>query len=225
MAIAKRFIFIPSVQLLSAINEGDSAHQQLAPPILISLITSQPETSTARKISEVIKNSDDWCAYEFLCDPNPFKNQEIFQHQKVRSLLPLVSLMAGSAGWGMENGIRLTLLCRENFNEMVEFYSLVLNSAHTTKTRDHIIFSLMDSPTSTLELVLQNCSCLGVSPCLPGSIKLHFIVDGITSLAMKLCRAFPDCHMTEASGSDQWKVTDPLGNKIFLHDKEQIKAC
>ena len=228
IAISKRFIFVPSIehhQKLSAIEETDSAHDQLAPPILITLITSQPETSAARQVAEVVKNSQNWSRYVLQCDPNPFKNQELFQHQKHGSFLPLFSLTAGSAGWGMENGIRVTLLCRENFERMVEFYGHLLQCSNPSKTEDYVIFSLMDTPTSIIELVLYNCSANGIADRLLDSIKLHFIVEKLTLLAIKLCRKFPDCELTEAGCRGEWMVKDPLGNKLVLHDKEWMEAC
>ena len=226
--VTKRFIFIPSLQhhqQLAAIEATDSADDQPTPPILITLITSQPETSTARKITEAIKNSNEWLSYDFRCDPNPFKNQEVYHHKSHRSILPLFSLTAGSAGWGMENGIRVTLLCRENFDKMVEFYSLVLNSTHPPRSKDHVIFSLMDCPTSVVELVLQDCDALGVSPCLPSSIKLNIIVEKITTLAVKLSREFPSCEMREGESRGTWCATDPLGNEILLHEREWMEVC
>jgi hypothetical protein len=231
VAVSKRFIFIPSIKhhlQLSAIEETDSAHDQLAPPILITLITSQPETSTARQVSEVLKDSQNWSQYVLQCDSNPFKNQDLYQHQKHGSVLPLFSMTSGRAGWGMENGIRVTLLCRETyFERMMEFYSLILQCSNPTKTEDYVIFSLMDTPTSVLELALHKCSAKGVSERLLETIKLHFIVEKLTSLAVKLCRKFPDCSLTEAAGCcyGEWEVKDPLGNELVLHDKEQMEAC
>ena len=227
VTVSKRFIFVPSIehhQQLSAIEETDSAHDQLAPPILITLITSQPETSTARQVAEVLKNSQNWSHYVLRCDSNPFKNQELFQHQKYGSFLPLFSLTAGSAGWGMENGIRVTLLC-QNFECMVEFYSLLLQCSNPSKTEDYVIFSLMDSPTSIIELVLYNCSAKGISEHLLESIKLHFIVEKLMSLAINLYRKFPNCELTEAGCYGEWKVKDPQGNELVLHDKELMEAC
>ena len=228
VAVSKRFIFIPSVehhQQLSAIEETDSVDDQLAPPLVITLITSQPDTSTARKVTEVLKNSQNWSSCVLQCDQDPFKNQELFQHQKHGSFLPLFSLTAGSAGWGMENGIRVTLLCRKNFDQMVEFYSLILQCSNPPKTEDYVIFSLMDSPTSIIELVLYNCSAKGVSDRLSESIKLHFVVEKLTSLAINLCRKFPDCELTEVGYNGEWKAQDPLGNGLVLYDREWMELC
>ena len=231
VAVSKRFIFVPSIehhQQLSAIEETDSAHNQLlAPPIIITLITSQPETSTARQVAEVLKNSPSWSNYVLQCNTNPFKSQELFQHQKHGSFLPLFSLTAGSAGWGMENGIRVTLLCRENFERMVEFYGLLLQCSNPSRTEDHVIFSLMESPTSIVELALYNCSANGTSEHLLESIKLHFVTEKLTSLVVSLCQKFPDSELTEEGCYGEWKVKDPLGNELVLHDKELmiIGAC
>ena len=232
VAVSKRFIFIPSIEhhlQLSAIEETDSVQNQfLAPPILITLITSQPETSAARQVTEVLKNSQSWSQYVLQCNPNPFKNQELFQHQKHGSFLPLFSLTAGSAGWGMENGIRVTLLCQENFDRMVEFYGLLLHCSNPSKTKDYAIFSLMGTPTSIIELVLFNCSVKGISKCLLESIRLHFIVEKLTSIVIELCRKFPNCELAEAEAAvcchgGDWRVRDPLGNKLVLHDKEWME--
>lgn len=228
VAVSKQFIFIPSIQhsqQLSAVEEADSAHDQLVPPILITLITSQPETSTARKVSDVLKSSQNWSSYVLQCDPNPFKNQDVFQHQKHSTFLPLLSLTSGSAGWSMEDGLRVTLLCREKYNLMVDFYGLILCSTHPPKTDDYVIFSLMDSPTSLIELVLFNCpSESRVSSRLVESIKLHFIVEELTSLAVKLCLKFPDCEMTDLGYQGQWRVKDPLGNELILHSRDSMDA-
>ena len=227
--VAQKFIFIPSIehhQQLSVVEATDSAHNQEAPPIVITLITSQPETSTARKISEVIKSSQDWKPYEFQCDSNPFKNQDVYQHTKVGGHLPLISVTAGSGGWSMDNGLRVTLLCREKYDLMVEFYSLLLNTTHSPKAEDHTIFSLMESPTSVLELALQKCAASGVSPSVSGSIQLHFIVEKLTSVIVKLCRKFPACElMEEGCSSGQWRVRDPVGNEVMLLDRGSMEVC
>ena len=125
----------------------------------------------------------------------------------------------------MDDGTRVTLLCRENFERMVEFYSLVLQCSNPTKTEDHVIFSLMDSPTSIVELVLQKCLAQGVSERLPETIKLHFIVERLTSLVVHLCRKFPSCELREAGGCyAEWKLKDPLGNELIIHDKDRMNA-
>ena len=234
VAVSKRFIFVPSIEhhlQLSAVEETDSAQDQLAPPILITLITSQPETSTARQVVEVLKNSQNWSQYVLQSESNPFKNQELYHHQNHGSVLPLFSLNSGRAGWGMENGIRVTLLCREtHFERMVEFYSLLLQCSNPSKTEDHAIFSLMDTPTSILELALHKCLAKDVSERLLETIKLHFIIEKLTSLVIKLYRKFPGCELTEAAGSSSCygdlMVKDPLGNELVLHgDKEKMDAC
>lgn len=232
VAVSKRFIFIPSIEhhlQLSAIEETDSAQDQLILPILITLITSQPETSTARQVAEVLKNSQNWSQYILQCESNPFKNQDLYRHQKHGSILPLFSMNSGRAGWGMENGIRVTLLCREtHFKPMVEFYSVLLQCSNPSKTEDYAIFSLMDTPTSILELALHKCSAKDVSERLLETIKLHFIIERLISLVIKLYRKFPDCELAEAGSSScygEWEVKDPLGNELVLHDKEKMDAC
>lgn len=226
--IAKRFIFIPSLehhQQLAATEATDSAHSKEAPPIVITLITSQPETSTARKISEIISSSQNWAKYEFHCDPKPFKNQDVYQHKEYTSSLPLVAITAGSGGWGMDDGIRLTLLCREKYDKMVEFYSTVLNAAHPPKAEDHTIFSLMDSPTSVVELALQKSTATGISPSLSESVQLHFIVEKLTALAVKLCLRFPDSELSDTGCcKGQWRAKDPQGNVVYIHDKEVMET-
>ena len=225
VAFSKKFIFVPTAQLLSSAEETDSAHDKLTPPMVITLITNQPETSTARKISEIIANTNNWSQYTFRCDPNPFKNQEVYQHNRHGRSLPLFSVTAGRAGWGMENGIRVTLLYHDKYDRMVEFYSTILDSPHPPKTEDHVIYSLMDSPTSVVELVLQKCSPEGISPHLSDCIKLHFVVSNVTSLAIMLSKRFPECDMTDAGGRGQWQVKDPLGSHVTLHDREWMEAC
>ena len=87
VAVSKRFIFVPSIEhhlQLSAIEETDSVQNQfLAPPILITLITSQPETSAARQVTEVLKNSE-LVAVCFAVRPKSFQEPGAFSASEAR---------------------------------------------------------------------------------------------------------------------------------------------
>ena len=221
VSISRRFIFVPTTshQELVSVEDTDSSQN---PSLVISLITNVPETATARRISEVLSDSESWSKYVLPFESsstNLLKHAEVFHHNKYRHFLPFISLTSGQAGWSIDNGIRITVFCGMKYTEMVEFYSLVLN-VKPVRSEDHVIFMLMKGPTSLLELVLCDEPSLSVHPL--DTISLHFIVNDMIKCVGQLSRRFLSCDL-DGIEKGVWHLRDPFGNKIAIHDRNVLE--
>ena len=223
VAISRQFIFIPSHlhQQLTTVEDIDSPH--LNPPsLLISIITSQIDDSTCRRVTQAFTNKEVWSNYDITIDPgkspNVYDRDTIYRHKTHGTILPLFSLAVGQAGAVMENSIRVTILCKENFTTMVGFYKTVL-SCDPVQSENHAVFSLMHQATSVLELVIYDTPTFKVQRL--EFVNFNFFVFNLVSLIVELCRKFPGCKVTGGKGMCQ--VMDPNGNKITVYDRDILE--
>lgn len=139
---------MPHIQELSAVEGTDSTSQY--PPLLISLITSQSQSSTERKISEALLSPN-----SSIVISETFHAWQIFTYKELSTLLPLVGLTIGQVGKAIEHGIRSTLFCAKTYPLIVKFYNLVLE-ADPVNIKNYVIFLLTTEPTSILELCIYD---------------------------------------------------------------------
>ena len=221
------FILVYSfcLQHLSAVEDTDTS----GPPpkcasVLLTLVTSQTHDSTARKLAEALETPV-WVKHELPIDAGPLlpmRLGDVYVHRKHAALLPMVSLTAGQAGQTMGDSIRITLLCADKYQAMIKFYSLVLMSSPVV-SRKYVIFSLMDEPTSTLELCLLDAPSVSTFRLEP--VTLQFLVTNMTLLAARLVRDF-GCDVAgleDCRGG--WGICDPCGNKVTIHDKDRLSSA
>lgn len=225
VAISRKFIFIPSLshfKQLEAIEEADAPKSY--PSVFLSLITSQPHTSTARKVRAGSAPNWEKLVLDIPVDPNhppPFQHDELYVHKKHSLILPVVSLTAGHAGAMMADGIRVTLLCGANYEAMAKFYGVLLGT-EPAKTTNYVIFQLMENPTSLLELCLYTPpTSLAVGPL--DLVTLHFFVHDMALLVARLIQQC-GCDIGDL-GKGVWHLKDPCGNRVTIHDKDMIAAA
>ena len=207
---------------MSVVEETDSSEgSPKYASILLSLVTSQAHDSTGRKLAEALQ-SPIWAKCDLPVDASLLQSLqlgEVYAHHKHAARLPLVSVTAGHAGQSMEDSIRVTLLCREKYQAMIKFYSLVLMST-PVDSGQYVIFSLMAEPTSTLELCLLDA--LSVATFRLELVTMQFLVSNMALLVARLLRDF-GCDVAGLEDhSGGWEIRDPCGNKVKIHDKNKL---
>lgn len=217
ISISRQFIFLPFAPPVQPLEETDYEKKHSA---MIITLFAEVQSSVEQSIAKCLKTPE-WEICDIplqLSSPESFAHSVTYSHKKYSSLLPLFSLKPVHGGKVMGGSIRLTLLCGNKFKAMVMFYSLVLD-AKPLDGGNYVIFSLMFSASSVLEL------CLYDSPLVPThpleTFCLHFFASNMTVLVATLVRDF-GCDIGGLGSGRVWRLNDPCGNSITIHDRERL---
>ena len=216
--IAQQFVFLPTLTPFYQ-NHLDDSPVGSIPSTIISFVTSSHMNYSYREISKIFELTTWVSMVEIGSVSITTQNWgKWYQHHEYNYLLPVMSLVSIPAHIGLEDGIRVTVLCVTHYESTVSFYKTILTNP--VQTDSHTIFSLMTNPTSNLELYVYNTPTLKTYT-LP-SLTLHFYVSDMVAMAIKLTTV---CSSVLENISDgKWLTQDPQGNKVILHDKERITA-
>ena len=111
--------------------------------------------------------------------------------------------------------IRINLFVN-NLDDMLHFYQVILRQQAQIKRKDFCCFTLVRYPEFDIQFSLKALSKLSPKPTPGDDFLLEFFHTGYSSLINLL----PEC-VTPVS-KKCWKIRDPEGNIILLHEKSVV---